>query len=66
MAKDNDPLSSILGEIYPLALKEYRAKWIKTISENNDNIKKILDMYFEMLYDIVFDKNGNFVYPKSA
>ncbi len=66
MAKEDDPLSSILGEVYPLALKDYRAKWIKTISENNDNLKKILDMYFEILYSIVFDKNGNFIYPKSA
>jgi hypothetical protein len=66
MAKDDDPLASLLGELYPLALKEYRIKWIKTVSENNDNIKRILDMYFEILYGVVFGENGKFVYPKSA
>lgn len=64
--KDNPLISSLLHKLYPLALKEYRKKWLKTISENNDSIQKILDIYFEILYGIVFDKNGKFVDPKSA
>lgn len=53
----------IFNMLYPLALREYRKKWLKTISENNDKVKEILDMYFETLYDITFDENGNWVEP---
>jgi hypothetical protein len=66
IADEGNPLTSILGKLYPLALQEYRKKWLKTISENNESIKKILDAYFDILYAIVFDKNGKFVDPKSA
>jgi hypothetical protein len=66
MTKEDDPLASILGRLYPLALNEYRKKWIRTISSNNDKIKEILDEYFEILYAVVFDKSGNWVDPNSA
>lgn len=66
MSKEDDPLASVLGKLYPLALCDYRKKWIKMISDNNDNIKEILNMYFEILYDVVFDKNGNWVDPNST
>jgi len=62
----DDPLVSVVVRLYPLALRDYRKKWIKIISENNDKIKEILDMYFEILYSVVFDKNGNWIDPNSA
>lgn len=65
-ADEDSPLTSILSKLYPLALKESRKKWVKTFSENNDSIKNILDIYFEILYVIVFDKNGKFVDPRNA
>ncbi len=63
---DDDPLVSVIGKLYPLALNEYRKKWVKIISDNNDKIKEILDIYFEILYDVVFDKSGNWINPNSA
>jgi hypothetical protein len=52
--------------LYPLALQEYRKKWLKIISENNEKVKEILDIYFEILYDIIFDKDGNWVEPQKS
>jgi len=66
MATEDDPLLSLMGQFYPLALRDYRKKWLKIISDNNEQIRKILDVYFEILYDIVFDKNGKFIDPNSA
>jgi hypothetical protein len=66
MSKQDDPLASALGRLYRVALREYRKKWIKTISDNNEKIKEILDMYFEILYDVVFDKNGNWIDPNGS
>jgi hypothetical protein len=63
MSKEEDTLASVLGKLYPLALRDYRKKWIRTISDNNNKIKEILDMYFEILYDVVFDKNGKWIDP---
>lgn len=66
MSKEKDTFSSILGKLYPLALRDYRKKWIKTISDNNDKLKEILDVYFDILYDVVFDKSGNWINPNRA
>jgi hypothetical protein len=66
MATKDDPLLSILGQLYPLALRDYRKKWLKTIVDNNEKIREILDAYFEILYDVVFDKKGKFIDPNSA
>jgi hypothetical protein len=66
MATEDDPLLSLMGQFYPLALRDYRKKWLKTILDNNEQIRKILDAYFETLYDVVFDKNGKFIDPNSA
>jgi hypothetical protein len=56
----------IITKIYTLALRHYRKKWLKTFSENNDTIKIILDAYFEILYDIVFDKDGKWLEPSKS
>lgn len=56
----------IFNRIYPLALREYRKKWLKTFSENNNTVKIILDAYFEILYDVVFDKDGNWLEPSNS
>ena len=66
MADKDDPLLSVLGEFYFLALRNYRKKWLRTISDNNKNLGEILDLYFEILYDVVFDKDGNFIDPNST
>jgi hypothetical protein len=58
-----DIVNPVLSEIYPLALREYRKKWLKTMSGNNNRIQEILDSYFEILYGIIFDKNGNWIEP---
>ena len=58
--KMDDPL---LDKLYSLALQVYRKKWVEKFSENNGKVKEILDAYFETLYDIVFDENGNWIEP---
>ena len=66
MGNKDDPLLSLLEMFYPFALRDYRKKWLKTISENNNNIAKLLDTYFDILYDVVFDKKGKFIEPNRA
>lgn len=61
----DDRFESVIARLLPLALREYRMKWVKTISNNNDKVKEILDKYFDILYDVVFDKNGNWIDPNS-
>lgn len=41
--------------VYP----QLRNKWAKMIKENNKATKKILDIYFDCMIKIVFDKRGD-------
>lgn len=41
--------------IYP----QIRNKWAKKIKKNNEETKKLLDKYFEFLYELVFNVDGS-------
>jgi len=45
--------------------KKIRKKYKKTFADNNAEIKKVLDLYFETLYKIVTTKDGKLNYPKA-
>jgi len=42
-----------------------RKKYKKTFTDNNTEIKKVLDLYFETLSEIVTTKDGKLNYPKA-
>jgi len=61
-----EPDDPKFNRLYPLALQVYRKKWTQIITLNNKEIKRILDIYFEILYSIVFDENENWIKPLKA
>ena len=53
----------VFGDMYSIALRDYRQKWLKTIQANNNSIKEILSRYFAILYPIAFNEKGDWVTP---
>lgn len=51
--------------MYKEEFNELRKKWKKTISKNNSEIEKLLDICFGRLYEIIFD-NGKLIYPDAT
>jgi hypothetical protein len=43
-------------------VREIRSKWNKLINTNNQEIKELLDIYFDKLYPYVFDKKGTVIF----
>jgi len=58
----SDPAFAVL---YELEYKNIRKQWKDTISKNNKAVEEILDKYFDDLFDVVFKKNGELIYPQS-
>lgn len=61
-----DPRTPMVDRLYKSILREQQKKWGKTISNNNEAIEETLDIYFEILYHIIFDKNGKFIDPDNG
>ena len=49
--------------VYKEQIRKIRKNWVEKITKNNKNITNLLDNYFSLLYDVVFDKKGNFIVP---
>jgi len=49
--------------VYKDQIRQIRKNWVETITNNNEKITSLLDYYFSLLYDVVFDKKGNFIVP---
>ena len=74
--EDLDRLSSIelinrgpneippLKTVYKVAFRNTRKKYGVAIKRNNEEIRKILDAYFEVLYAVVANRKGGVRYPR--
>jgi len=60
-----DFLGRLLPDFYELEYKEIRRKWKKIIKQNNEALRQLFDIYFGALLKILFDRNGNLIYPQS-
>ncbi len=54
-----------LRNYYESEYREVRQRWRKTIKKNNEALNELLNIYFGALLKILFDQNGNLIYPKS-
>ena len=55
-------LKKIINLLYKQAFKKIRKKWITQIKNNNEDLIKILDVYFDNLYKIII-KKGEIIIP---
>lgn len=53
----------LLKVLYDSAYRETRKGYGVTIKRNNEEIRKVLDACFEVIYRVVADKKGNIRYP---
>jgi len=54
---------SVSRVLYPMALRKARRKWVQIMEENLRAVNSVLDVYFEILYSVVFDEKGNWILP---
>lgn len=58
---DNNP---IISTEYKKAIAFNKKKWLDNFEKSNKTYESFLDIYFTVIYSVVFDKNGNFRNPK--
>jgi hypothetical protein len=61
LLQDESP--SMAHVLYPTAIRETRKKWVETITRNNKEIARVLDIYFGALHLIIFDEQGKLISP---
>jgi len=60
----NNPNDKFVNSEYKKAIAFNKKKWLDSFEESNKKYERFLDMYFTMIYSIVFDKHGTFRNPK--
>ena len=61
---DDDELSKLFKNYYQEKYREVKKSWKNIAKNNNKNIRKLLDFFFEKLYPLVFNQEtGDFLYP---
>jgi hypothetical protein len=67
LSKQNSKASKESGALfktlYKLAYQTARENWVRTVKTNDARIKKLLDVYFDLVFSIVFDKDSKMLYP---
>ncbi len=63
MLTKNETEHDFLLMSYDLAYKEIRKKWVRRITQYNDAIKLIFDRNCQKLHAVLFDDNGDFIFP---
>lgn len=53
-----------LKTVYESTFRNARRKYCRAVKQNNEEIKKIIDAYFEVLYSVVTDGKGGVRYPE--
>lgn len=48
-----------------LSIRAARGKWLDMMKKNNKNIKRVLDVYFGVLHQLVFNVNNQIKLPKN-
>ncbi len=44
--------------------REVRREWVERIQDNNKAVEELLNMFSDILYPVLFDKEGNFITPR--
>ena len=52
---DTASFSKLITPIYKKSLAENKKKWLKYFQIQNETFEKIFDIYFAVLYDVIFD-----------
>ena len=55
--------ASMFEGAYQREYRTIRKEWANTIAGNLEGIERILDMYFDGLYPVVFSEDGSVQYP---
>lgn len=59
-----NPNNNFINTEYKKAIAFNKKKWLDNFEKSNKTYESFLDMYFTVIYSVVFDKNGNFRNPK--
>lgn len=51
------------ASLYEFEYKQVRKKWVKTIQANNLAMEQLLNTICKELYSVLFDENGQIIYP---
>lgn len=51
------------ASLYEFEYKQARKKWVKTIQANNLAMEQLLNTICKELYSVLFDENGQIIYP---
>jgi hypothetical protein len=67
LSKENSKASkeseALFKALYRSAYQTARENWVRTMKTNDARIKKLLDVYFDLVFGIVFDKDSKMLYP---
>lgn len=61
LSRDGEP--GVNRVLFQFHLRETRKKWIKIIGDSVEKIQQILDVYFDVLNEIIFDADGELIVP---
>ncbi|MDP9315940.1 MAG: hypothetical protein M3R24_34645 [Chloroflexota bacterium] len=56
-------VDNLLMSFYEIEYRKTRKEWKTTIKVANENIRDLLDNYFDVLYSVVFTEQGDLQYP---
>jgi len=59
-------LTGLLKSYYEISHRTVRKKSHQRIKENNAVVRKILDAFFESLFMVLFDRDGNVIFPNKT
>lgn len=60
---DDASMGKLFISTYKKALKENKKKWQDYFNDRNNEMQKILDIYFQILYMVIFDEKESLIYP---
>jgi hypothetical protein len=52
-------------DFYEFEYRNIRKKWKNIVKQNNEALRELFNIYFDALLKILFDKNGNLIYPQA-
>jgi hypothetical protein len=61
-----DSIAAELRRYYGLEYRKLGQKWRRIIKKDNKAIRELLNIYFGSLLRVLFDRNGNLIYPRTG
>lgn len=56
-------LTRVFRDFYLAEYRKVRRQWRTWVAEGNSSARKMLDMYFDGIFPVVFEKDGAMRYP---